>query len=64
MEGWGWMGHEEWDLRNMEEEDTWHGRWTLAGDLLGDNSLGVPFPWQGHVCLRWKDSEVGFPCQR
>ena len=62
----------------MEEEDTWHGRWPLFADLLGDNALGAPFPWQGHVCLRWKDKEVGyeqkcmdlkdnemdFPCQR
>ena len=31
---------------------TWHGRWTLFSDLLKDNSLFVPFPWQGHLCLR------------
>ena len=75
MEGWGWMGHEDQDLRNMGEEDTWHGRWTLFFDLLGDNSLGVLFPWQGYLCWRncvgyeWncmqlKDNEVDFPCQR
>ena len=75
MEGWGWMGHEDQDLRNMEEDDTWNGRWTLSADLLRDNSLVVPFPWQGHLCLwnwvgyEWKhmqlkDNEVDFPCQR
>ena len=59
----------------MEEEDTWHGRWTLFVDLLRDNSLVVPFLQQGHLCLRecvgyeWKcmelkDSEVNFPYQR
>ena len=69
------MGHEEQDLQNMEEEDTWHGRWTLSDDLLRDNSLGAPFPWQGYLCWRnwvgyewncmeWKDNEVDFPCQR
>ena len=75
MEGWGWMGHEDHGLRNMEEEDTWPRRWTLFVDLLRDNALGVPFPWPGYLCLRngvgyeWKckelkDSEVDFPCQR
>ena len=59
----------------MEEEDTWHGRWTLSVELLRDNSLVAPFPWQGHLCLgncvgyEWncmelKDNEVDFPCQR
>ena len=59
----------------MEEEDTWHGRWTRVVDLLRDSSLVAPFPWQGYLCLRhcvgyeWKcmelkDSEVDFPCQR
>ena len=59
----------------MEEEDTWHGRWTLFVDLLEDNALGAPFPWQEHVdlrncvgyewkCMELKDNEVDFPCQR
>ena len=75
MEGWGWMGHEDYCLRNMEGEDTWHGRWPLVVVLLRDNSLISPFPWQGYLSLRncggyewnrmWcKDNEVDFPCQR
>ena len=52
MEDWGWMGHEDYGLQNMGEEDTWHGRWTLFVNLLKDNSLVVPFPWQGHFYLR------------
>ena len=75
MEGWGWMRHEDYGFRNMEEEDTCHGRRPLFADLLRDNSLVVPFLWHGHLCLRnyvgyewnciWcKDNEVDFPCQR
>ena len=59
----------------MGEEETWHGRWTLSADLLGDNSLVAPFPCQDHLCwrncvgyewnrIRLKDNEVDFPCQR
>ena len=47
MEGWSWMGHEDYGLRNMEEEETWNGKWTPSIDLLRDNSLVAPFPWQG-----------------
>ena len=67
------MGHEDYGLQNMEEEDTWHGRWTFSADLLGDNSLVTPFPWQGYSylrncvgyewnCMQLKDNEVDFPC--
>ena len=75
MEGLGWMGHEDYGLQKMEEEDTWHGRWTLSIDLLRDNTLGAPFPWRRHFylrhcvryewnCVQVKDNEVDFPCQR
>ena len=35
MEGWGWMGHKDYGLRNMEEEDTWHERQIFTFDFLG-----------------------------
>ena len=75
VKGWGWMGHEDQDLQNMEEEDTQNGRWTLSTYLITNNSSVAPFPWKGHLCWRncvgyeWncmelKDNELDFPCQR